>query len=45
MPQFFLNVMPQCKISGFRREVDVTLEDGTDRLSRNVGNDLPTLAA
>jgi hypothetical protein len=45
MPQFFLNVMPPCKISGFRREMDVTLENGTDRLSRNVGNELPPLAA
>jgi hypothetical protein len=45
MPQFFLDVMPPCKISGFRREVDVTPEDGTDKLSRNVGNELQTLAA
>ena len=39
-------------ISGFRREVDgkcsllgLTLEHGTDRLSRNVGKELPLHAA
>ena len=45
------------QISGFRREVDeictlfaafldfLTFEDGTDRLSRNVGEELPLLVA
>ena len=51
----FLSVqLSLCVIYGFRREVaencallgyDLTLEDGTDILSRNVGKELPLLAA